>query len=466
MLMMGKSVPDEELEKTWDLLDVLSDKVAKESTKWKDKLPYHINLLDIWWPYEPEHSAILCRILQCRTPSGEYEILKSLITFIGEQLGNDAFTEITVKNPRITKEDACIDLLVQDEDYAIIIENKSNGASDQWKQLKRYVENVARRGYTSPEKEKTTKQERPIFLLYLPPFPGKEPEEQSWGTFKKSFEVTGRYVNLSFRDGVIPWLKECVFPNVRNKDIHLLSALAQYIDHWDGRCGLRINEKEKNMNIEDIIKTNLEISTDSSNLTRFGDYVEKVMRKKREFTDVTSCLDRIEQQLKGKIFDDTVGALIARLNGTSMTMVPEQSRSWQVIRRSEWTVPSLEVHFEYGNLCAERPLVDSIAMMVHVEWRGKDRSKVKQFIDLFDSHIFPKIKNDFHEKNFTRYSKFKYGIELARKEYPCGGSTPDEKIYNRKEAVLKAWDEFQFLSAHIDETFQLLENASQMEQQS
>ncbi len=278
---------DEEIGKTWDLLSSLSDAVLKESIRWKDKLPYHINLLDILCPGETDHSKILRQLLRFKTPEGNYEILKSLIAFIQETTGK--FNGIAISKPEISTETGHIDLWIRERGrYALIFENKSNWAGDQPNQLARYIRTVGEHGYS----------EQQIYVLYLPPDASKQPEDQAWfardthSSLKEEFEA--RYVSFSFREGVLPWLKEHVLPHVRNKDAHLSSAVAQYIDHWEGRSGLRASEKGKNMSIENIVKQKLCISSEP---TKFLDELKALKQKSAEFSALMGHLSNIEKTL-------------------------------------------------------------------------------------------------------------------------------------------------------------------------
>jgi hypothetical protein len=118
------------------------------------------------------------------------------------------------------------------------MENKSNGACDQDQQLSRYIETAISERFAIEQ----------IFVLYLPPLAGKDPEGQSWGGREKAFE--DRYVKLSWRDDILVWMKEKVLPNVRKKDVPLSSALEQYIDYWEGEFELRGVESEEKMKMK------------------------------------------------------------------------------------------------------------------------------------------------------------------------------------------------------------------------
>jgi hypothetical protein len=214
------------------------------------KLPYHINLIDELHANENAHSRILEKLLKQKTHNGKFEILESFVSYLREKGGNH-FSKIQIKNPEITQEIERIDLWIRDnKSYAIIIENKVHYASDQEKQIERYINKTI--SYDFSEKN--------IFVLYLPPTYEKEPEKQSWGDYYDSDIRKERYLKLSFNNDILFWLKEYVLPNVRIKDTYLRSAIEQYIDHLEGIFSLRTINNDMNMELQKLIETELKLS--------------------------------------------------------------------------------------------------------------------------------------------------------------------------------------------------------------
>lgn len=233
-----------ETEQKYETLFAFSEEFAECVKEERLKLPYHLNLMDELHPNENAHSRILLRLLQFANENGEFEIYRSLLDYIKQR--QPGFGSITIEKPRMTQEEARIDLWVRDETYAIIFENKIYNAQDQEAQLARYIEKTIERGYAVED----------IFVVYLSS-DGQEPDEQSWENYKKDFE--NRYVNLSFRNDICPWLKEQVLPNVRCKDVYLKTALVQYVDYLEGRYYLRETEKQMNMKLDAFMEEKLEL---------------------------------------------------------------------------------------------------------------------------------------------------------------------------------------------------------------
>lgn len=111
-----------------------------------------------------------------------------------------------------------IDLLIKDEQYAIIIENKIYWAKDQYNQILKYVKNVA---------EKNKINENNIYAIYLTS-DGKK-KISNLGDEKdeiqlKEMEEKGRFIQINYKEHIIPWLEE-----KNNKILNSNSDIKRYI---------------------------------------------------------------------------------------------------------------------------------------------------------------------------------------------------------------------------------------------
>jgi len=218
-----------QIKKCWDFLSEFANRYDEEECK----LPYQINVFDELRVRTDEntHSRILAKLFNQKTSDGKHEIFENFIQYI-QKKEHGSFWNIRVKNPNITQEKERIDLLIRDEGhYAIIIENKINGASDQKEQLARYIDCV-----------KKDFNDNQIFLIYLTSTKDNEPTDQTWGEGRYKEQFKERYLHLTFRDDILTWLIDKVLPNVRLKDKLLSSALEQYIDHLKGMFNTRDNQ--------------------------------------------------------------------------------------------------------------------------------------------------------------------------------------------------------------------------------
>lgn len=247
------------------------------------KLPYHINILDIIWANENAHSRILSELLK-QNDENCYSLvdsfLKSLLKF-----------DITFKskNPKITSEKERIDLLVLDDDYALIIENKIHNARDGESQLARYLDKVIKKGYT----------ENQIFIVYLTRDGIKKPEEQSWEyegvNYKEKFAEY--YFPLSYKDDILNWLIDITLPNCKLKDVYLKSTIEQYIDYLEGMLNIRKTHVAMNIKLQNHLKN--ELSLNSSPIEN----IEKLLQKKAD-------IEKLDIQLNSLIFEMKTESLI------------------------------------------------------------------------------------------------------------------------------------------------------------
>jgi hypothetical protein len=268
---------------TTELLELLGrfTAMARERAK---TLPYQVNLIEtLGGACETEHSKLLTTLLRYKTSEGRFELLESLIAYIQSRYG--IFSGIKVERPCIDTEHRRIDIYVrQTGQYAIILENKSNWAQDQNQQLARYIETAKDEGF----------EENHIHILYCPPLEDKEPDEQSWGRYKDAFK--DRYRKLSWRDDLLPWMKEKVLPNVRAKDIPLASALQQYVNYWEGVFGLTGVDNEVKAMMEQQMRMSLALSDDVSDISEIRNNWEKIKSTQNGLAELTACVGMLSQK--------------------------------------------------------------------------------------------------------------------------------------------------------------------------
>lgn len=203
-------------------------------TKTQRSLPYNLNVIDeLHHANENAHSRILCKLLQYQDVNNQYTILKSFIRFVS--LMNSSFGSIEINEPIITQEEKRIDLWIRDKDYAIIIENKVEGAGDQEHQIQRYINKTKDDKYSEYN-------DNNIYVIYLPA-DNHLPSDQSWGKYKGGDIENNNFVNLSFQN-IIPWLKDEVLPYCPIREDILVSGIRQYIDYLEGFYNLRLSQKD------------------------------------------------------------------------------------------------------------------------------------------------------------------------------------------------------------------------------
>ena len=256
--------------------------------KEEEKLPYHINLIDELHASENAHSRILVKLLQQQEPINKrFEILDSFLKYIVQKYSTyEDFGKIKIYKPEITQEKRRIDLWIRDNNYAIVFENKVGWAGDQMSQLERYIDVT---------KEYNFKEEQ-IFVLYLPPTYEKEPDEQTWGKYYGQEIYNKRYLNLSFKDDILPWLKNNVLPSIRKSDYFLSSSIEQYIDHLEGMFSLREINKNMNMELQNFIKAKLGINDVEPEIA-----LKIVSDKREEMENAITQLEFIQEEIQTEL---------------------------------------------------------------------------------------------------------------------------------------------------------------------
>lgn len=143
------------------------------------------SIAEYYW-YENLHSDILKNILDPYTPGmGNSQFLRCFLELIG--INPESFN---YKNASLERESERVDLLIYDENSAIIIENKINNACDQENQLPRYYKKI-----TDPNGEY---QKEVIKIVYLTLTNKKNPTFDYTGEYKKyKNDIEKRLVHVS-----------------------------------------------------------------------------------------------------------------------------------------------------------------------------------------------------------------------------------------------------------------------------
>lgn len=160
----------------------------------KSKLPYHVNVIDELGAGENAHSRILLRLLGYKK-DGQYPVLIHFMDFLKNKYPGFNFSH-QILQPVITSELHRIDVLINDESYAIIVENKIHNAEDQQEQLLRYIEKV--RSFNVKDEN--------IYVIYITRH-GDPPDENSI-TRDVIEKFEGRYLVLSYKYDILPWLEK------------------------------------------------------------------------------------------------------------------------------------------------------------------------------------------------------------------------------------------------------------------
>lgn len=260
----------------------LAREISKQIENELSKLPYSANAIDELHANENAHSRILRMLLQY-SGGHEWPIYCSFLELVNNR--STSF-RLQCNNPVFLNEKDRIDLLINDcvseDKYAIIVENKVCNAGDQDEQIERYIKKQEEAGVKTKD----------IVVVYLTSDGIKKISANSLtDTAKEKLEYKGeeekgRFVELNYKDDILPWIEKSVLPNIAIKEELLISSIRLYIDYLKGMFGLRDDESIIYKQIQNKMEDNLNIATiqdgfqllDNINTLQYE--VNEIIRKK------------------------------------------------------------------------------------------------------------------------------------------------------------------------------------------
>lgn len=398
----------------------------------RQKLPYNFNLIDELHADENAHTRILLKLLSYHA-EGNYTFLCSFLSMLSRR--NRIFSSVCDKivAPKIDFNKEYIDGLIEEtsKDYAIIIENKIRGAVDQYKQIERYFYRVKQHGV----------KEDNIYVIYLTLDGSKKISSDSLPEWLRN-ELEDRFIEINYKDDILPWLKKGILPEIKRKDYLLESGVEQYIDYIEGSLNLRESEKPIHKQMSDIINEKLglngkgikerwnflkECVTDLDSLRN-----DLIVMKDSEFENVKNSWDTITKERFG---DDVYAGF--------------RDNYYQIfldnIDRS--------IHFEWCGV-ADKELfnANSYRMVLHVE---NDDTGNRNLTKLSRNDILRKVAEELHYE--TPFSGSTKTADAICKEYTSGKSFAELNDNERRSFLYKAYDEVCTLKRIIEETFHKLD---------
>lgn len=272
------------------------NEILSEIDRLKRQEPFPINLLEEVHLHddgedeyasnvkENAHSRILRSLLSFRYED-KYVLLNSLIQYIIKISGaSSQWKAISIESPeKPVNEMGRIDLLIHEKGkYALIFENKINNAGDQPNQIARYIEFVKSLGY----------EEEQIYILYLSS-KGENPSDQTWihDETGKDYKISfmDRYVNLSYKKDILPWLREASHCIQKMPQENLLtSALIQYINYLE----IKYMQRPIDNSVKKAICSKLELDKKNK-----GEQLKTIIEQSESTMMVKDYLDSIKTDL-------------------------------------------------------------------------------------------------------------------------------------------------------------------------
>lgn len=145
------------------------------------------------------------------------------------------------KNIRVVREEGRIDIKIEGENWAIIIENKINGASDMHRQIPRYIKSLQ-------EQNKEIKT-----IVYLTASSEKVPDTTDWGEDEKAIvdnlllPIVGFCETTEIKNLAEGWLEPC---QLLAKGFTTKAVLSQYEELLKHQAGETMNKNELNQIIQ------------------------------------------------------------------------------------------------------------------------------------------------------------------------------------------------------------------------
>ena len=266
-----------------------ANEISELREKERQKLPYNFNLMYELRADENAHTRLLLNLLNYNV-NGDYTFLRSFITQICIKKNIDGLSKNKIENPKITICKEYIDGLIEDysKKYSIIIENKINGARDQYKQIERYYSQVKQHGVNEDN----------IYVIYLTIDGEKKVASDSLPEWLRD-KLGNRFIELNYKYDIIPWLKNDILPNIMRKDNQLECSIVLYIDYLERK----LNISEKDQYISDIMNEMIKnkLGLDSIGTKEKWEFLESTIK---QLTELRNDLENIKEETFKRTLED------------------------------------------------------------------------------------------------------------------------------------------------------------------
>ena len=411
-----------------------AEELSKIREKERQKLPYNFNLIDELHANENAHTRILLKLLNYNI-SGEYTILKSFLFMICEHNPNLTFPITSIHKPSVDFNKENIDGLIEEpsKDYAIIIENKINWATDQELQLVRYFNTVKQHGI----------QDRNIFVIYLTLDGSKKVSSNSLpNSLSDELKNGNRFIEMNYRDDILPWLKYTILPEIKIKEHLIESGIRQYIDYLEGRLCLRKSEEPikiiMNKTINEKLlqgKTTCEQWQILNNCTK---NLENLLQDFRNVSEEITkpVIDSWDTSTKNSFNDTQTNNQIQENNGYYQIFLNGIDRN---------------IHFEWYTLSKNDLFNKShYRMVLHVEGDTTDK------LNMLKLARIDELRNTAEKYEFfLPFDERRGAVDAIFKEYSTPNNIPfaalDES--NRTKFLKNCYEEIKTLKGIIERTF-------------
>ena len=422
-------------------------------TNKRNSVQYNFNLLDEQCGSikENSHTNILMKLLEYKNQYG-YVFLDDFISSLTDfeiKIEGDVKFEKEYFDRTDGKQGRIDGLIYQKNKYAIIIENKINHATNQKEQLERYVKSVIGEGGRN---EKIVDVNN-VYVIFLTQSGVEDPDDYSrdylikkgiLNAKDKTEPLSGpRYFACSYREHILPWLKEKIQPIVMQKEQILNTGLLQYIDFLEGMLGLRKSDVELlNKGKEMVMNWLKENSYDiTKNFRKTNQYLDGIRSIKSNQLDrlaktnnwnivelrryaglLTNIIEEINDEPMTDFFDITRNYFESNKLMNECVISHIFNYYYIQIRKASWP---RSIHFEWYPLGVERitnKKFTDFKFCFHVEGSKEIRDKFKNNTQLnkyFKIHDFS-VKEHNRQLSYSKVFKSEDGNPFI--------DTPDKKV--------------------------------------
>lgn len=429
-----------------DINNILN-KIEDIIKKGKDNIPYNFNILDEQCGHivENSHTNILMKILQYKVKYKDqinYAFLESFFDYLNIPIQINLGAIVSFEREKFfsgqQKNDRIDGLIYQKDNFALIIENKINGAVNGDEQLLNYIKDVLENNIIFNENIDEENRLNKIWVIFLTKEGGK-PDSKSINYMKEKGildnneeeELEGpQYAAVNYRDHILPWLKNNIQPFVMQREQILNTGLLQYIDFLEGMFGMRQQDidlmakcKDTFVNIDEIVEIRnlkfeernnklLEIYNNLSNIHKTNKITEDDEEQKSRYHAVIileNLIEQINEESMSSFIDITRRYFESSKLMKECVIHPVFNFNYIQIRDASWP---RSIHFEWCSF--RKALINrskKYTLCFHVECKEETRNLFATIGDKF-------IESKFDRKKVKETSRTLSYIKQVNSEKP------------------------------------------------
>lgn len=356
---------------------------------------------------ENDHTRMLLSLLKYKRPFSQKYLMPILYSFVktlginvdltGVSASHIRFSPVFEKNGTKSFPDGFI---CKDKNFAIIIENKICDATDQPQQIKRYIRAAVNQGVHLKN----------VWVVYLTK-DGHMPSITSYNLAATDFDtynIDDRLLCVSYRDELLPWMKNEVLPMVYYSEHLLACSLEVYLNYMETAVFFTDTLSRARGELQKA-KIYKELDIDETNpVTMYQGLVE--CKKKLAETEagdkelLDSFLDDCIKEIMKPVIDEferITKMIFLKETGVQVDVMYGFNREWVKLCPKGWD-PA--IHYEWCAMDAYRFMTATeFPLMIHIEGSALKPKKVafeNAHQGEFDHQVRKLLKSSTHTSGF------------------------------------------------------------------